>query len=136
MADWAGQASPSHTVWSPTSPCSRNMCTSLLSARWTLRACPDPLAHLPPCLLPPTASLPVLPAQQRMGPAEDFALIPPLRSEGGDGWGFPTFPTAGNNGGRKFTGGQSALLGDFRPVQAPTPAAAATTRCDWVGGQF
>ena len=75
------------------------------------------------------AALPALPAHQRMGPAEDFALIPPLK--GVEEWAFPAFPaiSGGSGGGAKFSTGQSALLGDFRPPQAAVQPVASTTRC-------
>ncbi len=70
----------------------------------------------------------MLPAQQRMGPSEDFALIPPLRGAD-EGWGFPAFGSGGGSG-NKFSEGKSALLGDFRPPQATVQlVASTTTRC-------
>ena len=88
-----------------------------------------------PALLPVhAAALPALPAHQRMGPAEDFALIPPLK--GVEEWSFPAFPaiSGGSGGGAKFSTGQSALLGDFRPPQAAAQPVASTTRYAKVKG--
>ncbi len=59
--------------------------------------------------------LPALPAQVKMA-AEDFALLPPLRS-GGEGWDF-----LGRKGPRSFSG-ESALLGEYQP---PKPISSAT----------
>jgi hypothetical protein len=66
------------------------------------------------------ADLPALPAQVKMT-ADDFALLPPLRS-GGDGWDI-----LGRKGPKTFSG-ESALLGEYqppKPISKATVAAAA-----------
>ena len=86
----------------------------------------------------PTAALPVLPAHQRLGgPTEDFALLPPLRgATDSEEWSFPAFPSSGaGSGSAKFSSGQSALLGDYRPPQPAAQPVASTTRCGKCGGE-
>eukprot|EP00798_Chlamydomonas_sp_ICE-L_P009725 gene9725-7598_t len=72
-----------------------------------------------------TANLPTLPAQQRIGAVEDFALLPPLRAPGGDAQ--PVWQYKPSNPGQKMFTGNSALLGDYQPLPSasespPAPA--------------
>eukprot|EP00798_Chlamydomonas_sp_ICE-L_P015224 gene15224-21304_t len=73
------------------------------------------------------ASLPTLPAQQRIGAVEDFALLPPLRSAAGDGdaeiW---SYKPSTNSSQKHFTG-SSALLGDYQPIARANASPIAST---------